>query len=297
VVDGVSGRTLASYASDTYLDTVGIPLVRGRNLTRQEVERGAPLALISEATARRFWPAVDPIGRRFQLDMNFAGKMAEFAVIGVVKDVRFSNITRIDPAHLYLTPLPGGMPDVLVRVRGDGRAARAAIRSAVQAADAELLRSLSLVNLEDGPVWLQKITVQGAALATLALACLALLLAGVGIYGVMSFLVTQRTREIGIRMALGAAAGDVVRQVVIGGLRPVFTGIIVGAAGAAGLSAVLHATLQFPGSMDFLYGLSFYDPWTFGGLAGFLLAVAALASAAPARKAARVDPAVALRWE
>ena len=297
VADGVSGRTLASYASETYLDTVGIPLVSGRNLTHQETERNAPVALISEGAARRFWPGVDPIGRRFQLDTNFNGKMAEFTVVGVVKDVRFGNITRIDPAHVYLTPEPGHLQDLLVRVQGDGPAARSAIRAAVQAEDAALMPGFSLISLEDGPVWLQKIGVQGAALATLALAGLALLLAGVGIYGVMSFLVTQRTREIGIRMALGAAAGDVVRQVVVSGLRPVFIGIALGAVGAAGLSAILHATLQFPGSMDLLFGVSFYDPWTFGILAGFLLALAALASAAPARKAARVDPAVALRWE
>jgi predicted permease len=296
VVDGRSGRTLASYASDSYLETVGISLVGGRNLTRLESEKSAPVALISEGTARRFWPTVDPIGRRFQLDMDFNGKMSEFTVVGVVKDVRFANVTRVDPAHVYLAPVPGHLQDLLVRVREGGPAARAAIRAAVQTADAGLMPSFSLVSLEDGPVWLQKIGVRGAALATLALAGLALLLAGVGIYGVINFLVTQRTREIGIRMALGAAAGDVVRQVIIGGLRPVFVGIFLGAMGAMALSIMLHATLQFPGSMDLLYGVSFYDPWTFAGLAAFLLAIAALASAAPARRAARVDPAVALRW-
>jgi ABC-type lipoprotein release transport system permease subunit len=98
-------------------------------------------------------------------------------------------------------------------------------------------------------------------------------------------------------MAMGAAAGDVVRSVVTDGLRPVFVGIALGIAAGAGLSTVLHATLQFPGSMDFLYGVSFYDPLTFLGLSGFLLGVAALASAAPARRASRVDPMVALRYE
>jgi ABC-type antimicrobial peptide transport system permease subunit len=138
---------------------------------------------------------------------------------------------------------------------------------------------------------------QTMAMAVLTLAALALLLAGVGIYGVMAYLVSQRTREIGIRMAMGAAAGDVVRAVVVSGLRPVFVGIGLGILGAGGLSSILHSTLQFPGSADFLYGVSFYDPITFVGLSGFLLGVAALASALPARRAARVDPVVALRYE
>jgi ABC-type antimicrobial peptide transport system permease subunit len=223
--------------------------------------------------------------------------MAEFTVIGVVKDVRFGNVTRLDPAHVYLTPRKAEMQNALVRIQGDRRTALAAIRGAVQAADPALMPSLYLQNLEDGPVWLQKMASEAAARTTLTLAGLALLLAGVGIYGVMAFLVSQQTREIGIRMALGAAAGEVVRGVVIGGLRPVFVGILVGIAAAAGLSAVVHSTLQLPGAMDLLYGVSFYDPATFAGLAAFLLAVAVLASAGPARKAARVDPAVALRWE
>src|SRR5437588_1553036 len=104
-----------------------------------------------------------------------------------------------------------------------------------------------------------------------------MLLAGTGIYGVMAYLVGQRTREIGIRMALGASAGDVMRGVVMSGLRPVFVGIVLGIAGAAALSALLHATLAFPGSSDFLYGVSFYDPATFLGLSAFLIAVATLA--------------------
>jgi len=297
VVDGVYGRTLGSYAAGSYMETLGIPLLRGRAFTPQEIEQNAPLALISEATARKFWPSGDAIGRRFQLDMNFLGEMKEFSVIGVVKDVRFANLTRLDPAHVYLTPKPGDFPDTLLRIHGDRRAALTVIRSAIQATDPDLMPSLFLMNMDDGPVWLQKIQVRAMALATLTLAGLTLLLAGVGIYGVMSFLVTQRTREIGIRMAMGAAPGEVVRRVVMDGLRPVFVGIVMGFAAGAGLSAALHSTLRFPGSMDFLYGVSFYDPLTFLGLSGFLLGVAALASAAPARRASRVDPMVSLRYE
>jgi predicted permease len=290
-------RTLASIATGPYFDTMGISLVHGRIFTAMEAERSMPVAIISEATAHKFWPIEDPIGKRFQLDVNFRGVMGEFTVIGVAKDVRFANLTRVDPAHVYLTPRAGDFVEALVRTQGEPRIAMAAIREAVREVDPGLMSSLSTRSIEETNVWLQKFSAQAAALATLSLAALALLLSGVGIYGVMSFLVSQRTREIGVRMAMGASSGDVVWEVMRDGLRPVMVGIAVGVAGGAAVSAVLHATLRFPGSMDFLYGVSFYDPLTFTGLSAFVLGVAALASAGPARKAARVDPAVALRWE
>jgi predicted permease len=297
VAGRVQGRTLASYATGPYFDTLGIALVRGRNFTQLEAERSMPVAIISEATARKFWPLEDPIGQRFQLDMNFRGLMSEFTVIGVAKDVRFTNLTRLDPSHVYLPPKAGEFVEALVRTQGDRPTAVTSIRVAVRQADPALMPSLGLSNMEENQVWFHKLSAQAAAMATISLAVLALLLSGVGIYGVMSFLVSQRTREIGVRMALGASAGDVVREVVRDGMRPVIAGIAVGIACGAAVSAVLHATLRFPGSMDFLYGVSFYDPLTFGGLSAFVLGVAVLASAGPARKAARVDPAVALRWE
>jgi macrolide transport system ATP-binding/permease protein len=291
------GRTLASYADQDYLTTMGIPLVRGRGFSKAEVERSAPVAVISEAAARRYWPAEDPLGKRFQLDLDFRGAMAEFEVIGVAKDVRYGSLTRIDLAHVYLTPKAGDFQIALLRTRGDARQALADVRAAVRSVDADVLPSLSVISIEAGPLFFQKVQSQAGAAIAAVLAALALLLAGVGIYGVMAYLVSQRTREIGIRMALGAAAGAVVRGVVLSGLRPVFVGMAVGIAAAAGASAVLHSTLSFPGSADLLYGVSFYDPATFLGLSVFLLAVAALASVVPARRAVRVDPMVALRYE
>jgi len=138
---------------------------------------------------------------------------------------------------------------------------------------------------------------RGFALLAAILAALSLTLAGIGIYGVVAYLVTRRTREIGIRVALGARHRDVVKNVLGRGLKPVFTGTLLGLAAAAALSWMLHATLVFPGSMDFLYGVPFYDPGTFLGLILFVLGVAAAASALPARRAVSVDPLVALRYE
>ncbi len=291
------GRTLASYAGEGYMETLGIPILQGRSFTPLEVANNAPVAVVSEAAAIRFWGGANPLGRRFRLDMDFRGTMKEFEVIGIAKDVRYSNLTRPDPAHVYVTPKPGDYQPLLLRTQGDPRAALAAIRAAVQQSEPDLMPSLDLKSVEERGAWLQKMMAETMAVSAALLAGLTLLLAGAGIYGVMAYLVTQRTKEIGIRMALGAASGQVVRNVVIAGLRPVFVGMVLGIAGAAAISSVLHATLQFPGSADFLYGVSFYDPISFGGLTLFVLGIAAMASAVPARRAVKVDPLVALRYE
>jgi len=291
------GRTLASYASDTYLDTLGIALLRGRSFTRQEAEKGAPVAVISESTARRFWPEEDPLGKRFQLDMYFRGNLTEFEVVGIAKDVRFANLTRIDPAHVYL---PTNMTEpytMLVRVQGDTQAAVAAARAALGGLSGTLLPSLSLISLDEGPLRIHKTLAQTLAMLGAILASLALTLAAVGIYGVMAFLVGQRVREIGIRMALGATPGGVLNAIVLQGLRPVLVGIVFGIAGASGLSWTLHTSLAFPGSSDLLYGIPFYDPATFLGVSFLIMSVAVAASALPAQRALRVDPMVALRYQ
>jgi ABC-type antimicrobial peptide transport system permease subunit len=129
------------------------------------------------------------------------------------------------------------------------------------------------------------------------LAGLALILAAIGIYGVMSYLVSQRIQEIGIRMTLGATPSDVLRAVVRQGLQPVFIGAGLGLVGAGAVSGLLRAILVFPGSPDMLFGISIFDPLTFAGLTGFLAAVAMVACAIPARRATRVDPMAALRYQ
>jgi len=173
----------------------------------------------------------------------------------------------------------------------------AAIRAAAGAIDPRLQAGLSMMNLEAGPVQMQRSFAQISALFAAILAALALALAGVGIYGVMSYLVSRSIKEIGVRVALGAKAGDVLLSVVVRGLRPVFCGLALGVAGAAALSALLHSTLALPGSPDFFYGVPFYDPATFLGLSAFLIVVAGIASAIPARRALSVDPIIALRFE
>ena len=308
IAGNTRGGTLASYASEGYFETLGIPLLRGRLFTLEEAHSNARSAVISESTARRFWPdADDVLGKSFSLDVDFRGTLEQFEVIGIVKDVRFANLTRLDPAHVYLPAGAnergsrafenGSFLDLLVRVQGDRRRALAAIETTVASSDPNLVPGLRLINLEDGMVRVQRTLSRTCAMLTATLAMVALTLAGIGIYGVIAHLVTQRTREIGVRLALGADTAAVWRDVILRGLRSVVVGILVGLATAAGLSALLHQTLIFPGSMDFLYGVSFYDPITFASLVAFVAAVAVAASAVPAHRAMRVDPAVTLRYE
>ena len=295
--DTARRRTLASYASQNYLRTLGIPLLRGRDFTKQESATGAHVAVISAAAARLFWPREDPLGRHFQLDLHFTGKLTDFEVVGVAKDVRFTNLTRIDPAHVYLAPDPTTTYPILLNVGANQQPALAAAWKAVSRLDGNLVPDLSLWNAETMLVHPQRTLARVMAMFAGGLALLAVVLAGVGIYGVMTYVVSHRTREIGIQMALGARSHDVLRSVVLSGLRPVAAGMIIGLGCGAAASALLHSTLASPGTSDFLYGVRFYDPWTFAGISSFLVAVSLLASLVPAVRAVRVDPMVALRYE
>lgn len=291
------GRTLASYASRNYLNTLGIPLLRGRDFTRQESDSGAHVAIISQAASRLFWPGQDPLGRHFQLDLRFDRKLTDFEVVGVAKDVRLSSLTRVDPSRVYLAPDPTSTYPILLNVGTDQQAALPAVWKAVSGFDANLLPELSLWNLEAMLVRPQRTLARVMAMFAGGLALLAVLLAGVGIYGVMAYVVSQRTQEIGIQMALGARSSHVLRSICLWGLKPVIAGMLVGLGCGAAVSAVLHSTLSSPASADFLYGVRFYDPWTFAGITIFLVGVSVLASLVPALRAVKVDPIVALRYE
>lgn len=173
-------------------------------------------------------------------------------MVGVAKDVRFASLSQPDITHVYLTTRAGGVNiGLLVRTEGDGRRAIAAIREAAGSVEPGLQAGLSALNLESGLVELQRSFARISATFALVLAVLAVTLAGVGIYGVMAYLVSQRVKEIGVRVALGATARDVLLPVVVGGLRPVLIGLVLGIAGAAALSAALHSILTLPGSPDF----------------------------------------------
>jgi ABC-type antimicrobial peptide transport system permease subunit len=177
------------------------------------------------------------------------------------------------------------------------RGSREAAAKMLDGLPSSLVRNARALNLEESFVAPMRKMSNGLASIAVVLAALAVAIAGIGIFGVVSYLVGQRTREIGVRMALGAGSRSVLAGIVGQALRPVFVGSAIGIALAAGLSAVLHQTLVFPGSMDFFYGIPFYDPVTFAGIFVLGMALAAVASWVPARRALRVDPALALRYE
>jgi macrolide transport system ATP-binding/permease protein len=291
------GRPLSAnynFVSPEYFDTVSLRLLRGRVFTAREVAANAPFVVISEATARRFWPNEDPIGKQIGIGAAAHQRGADakatiypsFEVIGVVNDARNGPIWRRDETFLYVPLRPDKRSGeyILVRAETAPEQVMAAVRGK---AEAPGNLSFSINRVEDA-LDFQMAPFRGIAMLAGVLGMLALLLACIGLYGVMSFIVTQRTREIGIRVALGADARDVVTLFLREGLRLIAAGIVIGITSGAGVSRLLAAALT---------DLSPLDPVAFGGVSVCLALVALLACYIPARRATRVDPMIALRCE
>jgi macrolide transport system ATP-binding/permease protein len=291
--------TLARHISPAYFDALRIPIVRGRNFTREEAQTGAEVAIVSNALARRAWPGEDPIGKKIRMQRGFREKWAMFEIVGIAGDVRSANISRLDPAIVYQPARSANLHDyvVLLRIAGDSRAAMAAIRTTLERVDGQLRPGFLLVNLEDGAVQDEILTARTFTFSAMFLAGVALALATIGVYGVMAFLVSQREKEIGIHMALGATRRNILLLMLRQGMRPVVIGGVLGIMGALGVSGLLRAILIFPGSVDVFYGGHWFDPPTFIGLSCLLAAIALFACYLPAQRATQVDPLVALRHE
>jgi predicted permease len=287
-----------SYVTPNYFEALRIPIVRGRLFTPREAEAQAPVVVISEATARRFWPNDDALGKRIKIGsekgtMSFPGEsdpfIASSEVIGIVGDVRSLDLRKIDESYLYL-PLSQSRrwtSTLLVRTGSDPQPLLPAIGHEVRRLDANLPVIAAPLNtmVSMDPYFV--VSRIGGTLASIV-GVLGLLLACMGIYGMVSYSVAQRTREIGIRMALGAKDIQVLELVVREGFRPIAVGIIVGIAASAGVSRLMAATL---------FGLSSVDAVSFVGVSVLLGSIALLATWLPARRATRVDPMVALRYE
>ena len=299
-------QTCARHVSSSFFSTLGIPVVRGRNFTSDESRLGAAAAIVSTALARQAWGGNDPLGKKIKLQTGLH-EWSIFEVVGVVADVRSTNISRLDPAFVYVptsSAQPDGGEDVypdhyygLVRISGDTRKAIAAIRTTLEQTDGQLRPGFSLVSLQDDAVQSQIVMAKTFSLSAMFLAAVALLLASFGVYGVMAFLVSQREKEVGIHMALGATRTDVAGLMLRQGMRPVALGVALGVLGALGVSGLLRAILMFPGSVDVLFGAKWFDPVTFVGLASLLTAIALLACYLPIRRATCVEPMIALRHE
>jgi putative ABC transport system permease protein len=272
--------------SPNYFATLRIPVAQGRDFGPGEVT-GAPLAVVvNQEFVRRYLGDLEPLGRR----VTFGATGTQATIIGVVGDVRLGRLDVVMRPTLYASDLqvPVNNLGVVVRATGDPKALLPALRAQVEALDPEL--PLFQVNtmeelLADSPSVFER---RYLLLLLGALAASALALAVVGLYGVIAYSVAQRTQEIGIRVALGAQMRDILALVVGQGMKLALAGVAVGLAGAFGFTRLLSALL---------FGISATDPATFSLVAVLLLVVALLACWAPARRAARVDPMVALRYE
>jgi putative ABC transport system permease protein len=270
-----------------YFRTLRIPLRSGRVFSIQDDARATRVVVINSVMARRYWPGGDPIGARITLG-DPADSASWRTVVGVVGDVR-QNALNDDPypqLYLPLAQTPQRSMLLLARTSGDPAALAGPIRRAVVALDSDLPVS-DIRTLDDRLQ--QSIAQPRVSMMLLGIfAMMALVLAAVGIYGVLSYTVTQRTRELGIRMALGAESNSVMRMVIREAMAPALIGVLLGLIGAWGATRLM-ATL--------LFGVSATDPATFTVVALFLMAVALVASWVPARRATRVDPLIALRAE
>jgi putative ABC transport system permease protein len=277
----------SSYAavSADYFSTMGIPLVKGRYFTEQDNKSGRRVAIINEALARRYFPNEDPIGKRLEITN---GPPAQREIVGVVGDVKQSGLDKDVTAQIYEPYLQQPYSTMSLVVRGSGSPASltGAVRSQVQVVD----RDQPISNIKT----MEQLVADSVAQPRLSMfllgifAAVALLLSAVGIYGVMSYSVFQRTHEIGIRMALGAQARDVLRMIVGQGMSLALIGVGLGLTAAFVLMRIMSSLL---------YQVSATDPSTFVAISFLLTGVAFLACYIPARRATRVDPMIALRNE
>ena len=271
-------------ASPGYFNAMTIPLLRGRDFTDADGPPAPPVMIISQATAKRFWGDADPIGRALH---RAADPKTSFTVIGVAGDVRNTALNHESPMLYYpMSFRVWPLMDVVVRTEGAPQALLPAIRQKVHEIDADL----ALANTRTMDEWVANSAAQPRLNAFLlgAFSAVALLIAAIGIYGVLAYSVTQRTREIGLRMALGAQPGGVLRLIVGEGMQIALIGVCAGLLGGVALARAVASLV---------YGVPVRDPATFVSVAVLLSGVALVACAIPALRAARVDPMVALRHE
>jgi putative ABC transport system permease protein len=282
--------------SSSHLPTLGVPLLHGRNFTEQEAASGARVAVISAATVRKYWPQFNDlsqaIGQSLSIQINFdeAPNPATFPVyqvIGVTRDLRTGLVFYPDGPFIHLPFQPGKSGGEYLLVRTRAEASRVIAMTYTETAALNPNATLAMRATAEN-VALQNMPFRVAANLALTLGLIALALAAIGLYGVMSFVVTQRTREIGVRVALGAQPHGILALFIKQGLRLIAIGIFIGLLGGAAIARLLAFMLV---------DLSPFDPLTFSGVSLCLIVVALLATWLPARRAARVDPMIALRHD
>lgn len=268
-----------------YFKTMRVPLLKGREFTEQDTKTTTPVMMVNEAMARQFWPNEDPIGKRVKIDYD-QGVARE--VIGVVNNVKNFGLEAESKPEMYVSEdqFPFQSTFLVVRSTGDPKSLRGAITQEVMSVDKDqpIYNLMTMEDVLTASVGRQRFNM----LLMTCFAVVAAILAAVGLYGVIAYSVTQRTHEIGIRMALGAQQRDILRLIVGNGLKLALIGIAIGLFGAFALTRVIESLL---------YGISTTDPTTFGIIALLVAGAALLSSFIPARRATKVDPMVALRYE
>jgi predicted permease len=268
----------------TYFETLRIPLVGGREFNDGDRATTNPVAIANEAMARQFWPNENAVGKRF----HFFGDPTLREIVGVVRNTVVNNIGEEPQPLAYLPLTQNYSPAATLQVRTSGRpeALISTVRTQVQSLD----NNLALTNVQTiGELIGQGLWAPRMGAALLAVfGGIALILAVIGVYGVLSYSVNQQTREIGIRMAMGAQTGGVLRLIVGQGMRLAAAGLVLGL-------LVAFAAMRLLGSL--LFGVSAHDPLTFAAVSTVLAVAAVLACYIPARRATKVDPIIALRYE
>lgn len=274
--------TQINEVGENYFATIGIPILRGRAFTANDREGSTPVIIINEAMAKQFFPEEEPIGRH----LHIFGRPPGREIIGIAKTIKYNSVGESETAHMYVPLEQNYAAQVTVQVRavGDPDSVLGTVRRELQ----QLEPTMPLLNVNtyrtvlSTSLWAPRM---GASLLAV-FGSLALVLAAIGLYGVMSYSVSQRTREIGIRMALGAQVRDVRNMVAWQGLLLAIGGVVVGLIAAVGLAGYVTSLM---------FGVTGADPLTFAAVPLVLLLVAGIATYLPAWKASRVDPVDALR--
>jgi putative ABC transport system permease protein len=278
-------------ASDDYFRAMGIPLRAGRFVTEQDVTSGARLVAINEAMAKRFWPNEDPIGKRLRMGVNPEQSNWQ-TIVGVVGNVRHMGLEIEPRPEIYLHTLTNPLfaPVVAIRAKSDPQNLIAAVRNAARSIDSDV--TLANINTMEKLVSASMAQRRFAMLLLGIFAAIALAISAVGVYGVVSYSVAQRTNEIGVRMALGAGSRDVIGMILKEGMLLALIGAGIGAGAAIALTGLMSGLLS-----SLLFSMRATDPITFAGVALLLGIVTLIACYIPARRAAKVDPMIALRCE
>ena len=284
------GNVFVHCVRENFLESMGIPLLTGRSLTSHDNARAPRIAIVNQTLAKRYFPNENPIGKRFGFDSE---KTGEIEIVGLVRDAKYTSQRDEIPPTVYLSWLQElrsiGSVTFDVRTTGEPTAAVAAIRQAVREVDGNLPLNNIMTQIEQADETLAMERLFAKLLSLFGL--LAQQLASIGLYGVLAWSVSQRTNEIGIRMALGASRSNVLKMILKQGMTLTLIGVALGLAGAYVLTKYLESLTTM------LYGVQPRDTLTYGVAAALLTLVALVACFIPARRATKVDPLVALRYE